>query len=358
MEYSSYCKGDEDGVVNLLTEVFDGWPKFDLPVSPVEHWKWKYLDSPTKGLITLAKDEGRVVGCSHTILKRIKVGAKTYLSGVGADAAVHKDYRDKGVYSSIRKPKDEEENMIGLRFRTSVSSNPKLIQRNYNRGNYEFPHRIVELNRIEDINLHYKDEKKLYQKIGYHLLSYGNKMKNLFTNREEVSDVDVIELKKFDDSVDEFWNKVSQRYNYIVVRDKAYLNWRYCDRRGGSYKILMAKSGESIAGFIVLRINRYDEEYSKGYIVDYLIDPQHPAVLGSLLSHSMSYFKDNNVNLVRSWNVMNDAYRQFSPYGFLVNPKKLHVFISKESIIEEELHCIPDSDPNNILFSFGDHDHI
>ena len=78
MEYSTYCEGDETGLVNLLEEVFGGWTKFDIPVSPLEHWKWKHLYSPTQGIISLARDGDKIVGCSHIIIK-IKVGPKIYL---------------------------------------------------------------------------------------------------------------------------------------------------------------------------------------------------------------------------------------------------------------------------------------
>lgn len=40
-----YQPGDEEGIVELLEIVFDGWPHFDLPCSRVDHWKWKFLDN-------------------------------------------------------------------------------------------------------------------------------------------------------------------------------------------------------------------------------------------------------------------------------------------------------------------------
>jgi hypothetical protein len=357
MEFSYYLDGDEAGIVDLLVEVFGRWPNFDIPVSPLKHWKWKYLDSPTQGIVSLAMDGDKIIGCSHMIMKKIKVGPKIYFSGVGADAAVHKDYEGKGIYSRIGKARDKKEVLEGLKFRTSVSNHWKLIRRNFRRGNYLFPNKVVELNKIEDINLHYKD-RILYRKLGFHILSIGNKLSNIFYSKQASQDVEVHELKKFDESINGFWERVGRQYNCIIVRDEEYLNWRYCDPRGGLFRILEAKNGESTIGFIVLRINSIDEEYPVGYIVDYLVDPNQPSTLYSLLSCSMEYFKENNVNLVRSWSIVNNACSHFSRLGFLVNPKKLHVFISKESIIDDELHWISRSEPEKIFFALGDHDHI
>jgi hypothetical protein len=43
-----FQKGDEEEIVTLLSTIFNGWPRFDLNCSPVEHWIWKYVENPTK----------------------------------------------------------------------------------------------------------------------------------------------------------------------------------------------------------------------------------------------------------------------------------------------------------------------
>jgi len=34
-----YRSGDEEEIVEFLQLVFEGWPKFDLSCTPLEHWK-------------------------------------------------------------------------------------------------------------------------------------------------------------------------------------------------------------------------------------------------------------------------------------------------------------------------------
>ena len=43
-----YRPGDEKEIVPLLVLGFHGWPHIDLACSPLEHWRWKYIDNPIK----------------------------------------------------------------------------------------------------------------------------------------------------------------------------------------------------------------------------------------------------------------------------------------------------------------------
>ena len=101
MEYRLYEKGDEEEIVDLLFQIFKGWPKYDLPVSPLEHWKWKFLDNPYGSIIALSCDNNKIVGCQHILLKNIKVGNNEYQSGIGVDIALHPDYRGRGIANSL-----------------------------------------------------------------------------------------------------------------------------------------------------------------------------------------------------------------------------------------------------------------
>jgi len=58
-----------------------------------------------------------------------------------------------------------------------------------------------------------------------------------------INDFEVNNINKFDYKVDELWASVNDYFKYIVVRDKNFLNWRYCDPRGGIYYIKQLEIG-------------------------------------------------------------------------------------------------------------------
>ena len=57
---------DEKEIVSFLTQVFNGWPSFD--VNSNQYWKWKYQKNPIKcNYNVVAESDGKIVGCMHGI---------------------------------------------------------------------------------------------------------------------------------------------------------------------------------------------------------------------------------------------------------------------------------------------------
>ena len=55
-----YEKGDEKGIVKLLTLTWGKWPNYDISCSPEKHWNWKYVEKPypTKHGIFVGESDG------------------------------------------------------------------------------------------------------------------------------------------------------------------------------------------------------------------------------------------------------------------------------------------------------------
>ena len=298
----AYQQGDEQKIVDLLTETFNGWPKRDLQCDPVDHWRWKFLDNPLKKcVVALATSEDRVIGCFHDIIQRIKIGEDFYLSGHGVDVATHVKYRGTGVYGKVRSHINELERNAGVEFHYGIDSNPILVKR-AKRLNVGFPSSLERMARIRDVDLHLKMQptgNALLKKYGYHGMKILNKLRTLTkTYGGPTHDFIVSEAKRFDEDYSMFWDRVRKCFNFIVSRDVDYMNWRYCDPRGGKYVIKLAKTGRQVLGYIVLRINRYDEDYPIGYIVDMLVQPDHLNVALKLVEEGMRYFDLEKINII------------------------------------------------------------
>src|SRR3990170_7090288 len=123
-----YRPGEDADIVELLQIAFNGWPKFDLACSSLDHWRWKYLDNPLNGSVTVALMNGRVVGCDHSTFRRIKFGGKVYLCDYGGDTAVHPDSRGKGVHKKMLEVNRKQRIDAGVHFSYFVTGNPILIK--------------------------------------------------------------------------------------------------------------------------------------------------------------------------------------------------------------------------------------
>jgi hypothetical protein len=158
--------------------------------------------------------------------------------------------------------------------------------------------------KVNDIDLHLKmsDNPDFIKKISYITLKTMNKINYLFTS---VSDKTSKEIKtnsidKFGENIDIFWNKIKEGYNFIFERDRTYLNWRYCDKRGGNFIINQATEGKNIVGYSIIRINRLKKEYPVGYIADLMTLPNRLDVAEVLFSDADEYFSKNKVNTIHS----------------------------------------------------------
>jgi hypothetical protein len=82
----------------------------------------------------------------------------------------------------------------------------------------------------------------------------------------------VIEKKKrFDKEIDVFIKKILFKYPITILRNSAYLNWRYVDHPYLKYKILLARGGNSIVGYIVFRIAK-SSGGKKDFLVGHVLD--------------------------------------------------------------------------------------
>ncbi len=317
-----YLPGDEEEIVNLLELAFNGWPHFDLDCAPLDHWKWKYLDNPLKlNAIAVAVIQNKIVGCNHGYYVKIKIGNKSLLCQQGGDLAVHPKYRRMGIYNKMRKPKSNLHKSQKCDMTFSVTGNPIVIKSSIKGGRSRFPHPILSMSRITDIDIHLKNgafERKWMKKLGFIYFKELNRVKNVNISSRPRHKFNVNKVELYDSRIDKFWKAIRDHYKFIVERNREYLNWRYCDSRGGNYIIRSIEESGNIIGYSVLRVNRYDEEYPRGHIVELLTLPYRLDVVDALVDDAISYFNKHSVNVIYYWIPKNHPFEKvFRRYGFL-----------------------------------------
>ena len=83
----------------------------------------------------------------------------------------------------------------------------------------------------------------------------------------------------------------------MVVRDRAYLDWRFFRRPDATYTMLAATRGADLLGYLVLR-RALRDGMPWGYLVDFLVDPESPAVWPMLVREALARFRADGVALV------------------------------------------------------------
>jgi hypothetical protein len=172
----------------------------------------------------------------------------------------------------------------------------------------------------------------------------------------EADNIKITRIDRFDERIDNFWDKISEQYNFIVERKVSYLNWRYCDAQCNDYSVLMAEEGGEITGYIVLKTLKIENGYQFGYVVDLI--GTHVDAANALMEVAVNFFKEKDVNIVQ-WQITNDhPYASLAAEQGFVNSRKVHPldYPTETARIGADETKLKQSRPDQIHFVFGDYD--
>ncbi len=353
-----YQIGDEEKIVELLDAAFMPWPQFDLKCAPIEHWKWKYLDNPIKeNSIALCTLDDQVIGSFHNVHSIIKLGNRETFSCLGADVAVHPNFRRLGIHNQVNDFSEELRKKNGIKFAYGITSNPILLKK-YAEIYYSLPIEVVNLVKIEDIDLHLKKmptEKQFLKKSVYRAISLGQKIKNAFSVSDYGESFKVSKINQFSEEINDFWDIIKDDFTFITKKSRNYLNWRYCDLKGGDYnKFIIEENGE-VLGYIILRINKFNEDYPIGFIIDLLTLSDQDNIADALMTSALQHFHDEGVNIIQSivvkGSLIHDVLKRFK---FIDSRTKAR--IDYMTYNGSNYSDIIKSTGSNLHFTFGDID--
>jgi len=348
-----YEPGDEEQIASLLKLVFDEWPSFNINCNKVDFWKWKYLDNPLrKTAILVAEHDEKIIACNHGLYKEIKICEKIFNFQIGADLAVHPDFRRRGLFKSMSPLKIQvwERNETDLGMMATV--NPIVKKHRVKSGNQSFPQGLLEMLYISDPS---QEDLSLLKRTGYRILQTLNKIKPIY-NQFDTSDVSVEIIEEFGKEADVLWDKVSPNYLFAIKRDKRYLNWRYLDARSGSFDVYAAYSNHQLLGYCVTRVKRFKDSAPSGLIVDILTYPDRLDIASRLVEKAMEGFMEDSVNRIRYLGVKGHPYEKtLNGFGFLSRPAFFDISYKIISgRVKESVICFESAPSNKLLLQYGE----
>lgn len=151
------------------------------------------------------------------------------------------------------------------------------------------------------------------------------RMPAVTTRQDKVPGLKIEEVDSFDEPFAVFWHRVHQRLPVMVVRDPAYLNWRFVDRADRRYAMFTAKSEGKIRGLIVGQVGALGR-LTAGLIVDLLVEAsaEGRAAGRLLVDHMEDYLKAFDPDMLVTVALRHtDEFRIFRSRGFWVPPRFL-----------------------------------
>ena len=120
-------------------------------------------------------------------------------------------------------------------------------------------------------------------------------------------------IDRFDERVDVLFAEAAAAFDVIQVRDVAFLNWRFCDPRGGPFRVRIAEQDGQLLGYIALLVT-----HSRAAIADLLVLPERLDIARSLVADALDHFRREGAAAVAVRTVERHVYNEvFLDAGFI-----------------------------------------
>jgi len=350
-----YHEGDEEGIFELLKAVY---PEREHDYGRwLRWWRWMYKDNPAgPGRIGIAEHNNKIVGHYAIVPLRLSIMGKTVLASQALDGLTHPDYRRTKIFETLVRKVHADGARDGIRI---VYGFPNQFSRAGLVGKLDW-FDIANMQLMLKV-INWKDAIGLLAKNQY-LGSIFSPIASLLCDktllrrkRPNVAEgLTVKEVTSFDERLDILWSKVANQFHIMVLRDDAYLRWRY-GAPETNYSIFIAEKDSEVLGYLVLKyMNMTDNGIKVGIIFDMVA--QSKDVLDPLIRKLISACQQNKVALIQYQLRVNKVYRRvLKRNGFISLPfsKGSHfcAYSTRTDIAQQFLR-----NPDNWFVQIGDSD--
>ena len=321
-----FREGDEERMLLLLEQAFGRWPSLEITVDPIDHLRWKLRAGVYRNHV-VAEAGQKIAGMAVTLPRTARAREHALVEWIAVDLAVHPDYQRLGILNAIRKVREESfcgafDFAIG-----GLGDHPVFKHRTW-LG--DTPRRLIG-NRVQVRERPFtlaaalarfgprpgRSMRDVARSIG---LAWRGVL-GLARGGPPVAQRTawtVREIDSFDERVDRLWEEASPSFDFVLLRDAEFLNWRYCDARAGRFTRFAAEQDGRLLGYAVAQVS-----YGRGYLSDVLVRPGRLDVLDSLLAHATGRLKQAGVAVAIAWCATLHPYGPvLQRHGWLVRPTR------------------------------------
>ena len=356
------CEADEAQMVELLFRVFRRWPQFEIPVSAIEHLRWKMRSDPAAMRHHwVGEIDDSVVVMLLRIIRRVRVRGRDCLARDGADAAVDPQCQARGLYGALVDEAKERPQYFEVDLGLSISSNPRLQRRSARKGSKPLVNPIQVLQKPYRARAIVRRRREKHRgRLPVPLAAIRIKLQaalNRIGHRPYWHPVrpgwSITTQERFDARIDAFFDEAARPFDFVVVRSSDYLNWRYCEPATGRFTVRVAEQDGKILGYLVFKISE-----GNGYIADLLALPGRLDVVRSLIEDALGLLREARTELVSCWMIGRHPYNGLlRRYGF-VNTRGDVRYVYKAVTLDPDAVAFLEEPTARIHLMHGDSDWI
>jgi GNAT superfamily N-acetyltransferase len=347
---SEHSEEEKKASSDLITECFD----YAMGIAYKKRYDWQFLANPAgNGSILMAYDGYKAVGQIASIPCRYIFLDRHILTAIAGEwLCVSPRYRGKGIMSELirrRLEADGNPHPFVLDLPNDVAMKG-FLKSGYHQMSMELLVRPLKFSKSF-----------AYKKIARVILTpFDGIWKRKLKEDNSVSTVEEYTLSQFDNRFNEFLKDASTKNLIRQFRNSEFLNWRYANVPGRSYKAIISTGDDSrLNGYIIIRIaNAYG--INVGFIMDLVTNEKESERGRSLIRSALEYFWNQNVAVAAALCFPNCVeYRIFKEEGFFICPKWIRpnpfvLCMKPSNNIQDEVDKIILMDSRKWFFMFGD----
>lgn len=318
-----YRKGDECQVVRLFQETF-GKPMTEA------HYRWKVVESlwPINAPnVWLAEAGGQIIGQYAGTPMCFKIGDKESRILHACDGMTAAGFRRQGVLTSLGSAAHRAWEEAGVPFVVGLPYGSWGSRRQYFRWQELFE--IVWMWRPLRPERFLRNRWQPLAHLTPAVAGAGKLWNAVWDSRLRLAaqDIEVCAINRPGPEFDILWSNLKPQYEALIVRDRAWVAYRYVDAPELGYHLLVAKRDGDPVGYLSYRLTERGKR-NTGWIADLFTAPKDISARAGLLHAALAALYDMGADEVRALVPMDTAvFSSFRHAGFLARPGSFKVSI-------------------------------
>lgn len=309
-----YEQRDEEQLAELFTRVFGHSRTIEA-----RRWKLRERVAPFDTLWVAATEDGRIVGQYAGIPLRLKLGDQIHPAIQSVEAMTTPEWRRKGIITALV---SEAHRVWQLAGQVGVLGLPnEQWGRRASAMGYTALFPLAWLRYPLHLDRVATRTGRVPGALRGPARLLGEAVSYVWRRRYELPieevDVQLEEVTAPCSAIDQLWSEASKLRKNMVVRDSAWVEWRYLRAVGMGYTVLLARVAGTPIGYIAYRVTGSGQAIN-GYIADLFVPSWSVSIVGSLLSLAFRDMSSMNAGMVISAVAKDSAlYQQLRSFGFV-----------------------------------------
>ncbi|MFM1876619.1 MAG: hypothetical protein RL266_2356 [Bacteroidota bacterium] len=233
---------------NILTEV----GAHNVEIYNKTYWDWQYKQLPTgKSYVYAAWDDDKIIGYYHVPVYKCVINGEEKLIGNIQDVAVNPNYRGVGLFRKLAEFANEDLDITDVDL-IYTFPNDKSIRTFLKYNKFSTVSAVPTYLRPIDSGGILASKIKL---LGLEKVAgwFADGFVNLFSKNVTLHEAEIEVISKITDEVESVFSEYSKSFKNHLIRDKAWLDWRYLKSVRGKHHVLGVRETGKLTAVLVLK---------------------------------------------------------------------------------------------------------